>query len=237
MSIPEGLQYQKNYEINSFLVDPSGKLRIKGLFDLLQEIAWRHADSQDFGRNLAASNQMWVLSRMEVKVIEMPSWGQEVRLATGGRGVDRIFAFREFLMQDISGKVLVRGMSSWLLLDTESKRMLKPESVLPQELFDTSMKPEWQPEKLLVKGRLKATETVIVRASDLDLYNHVNNASYVRWVEDLIEGETADISSLTLNYISECHKGDQVKLELYESETCFFVLGKVGDRNCFSARV
>lgn len=237
MSIPEGLQYQKNYEINSFLVDPSGKLRIKGLFDLLQEIAWRHADSQDFGRNLAASNQMWVLSRMEVKVIEMPSWGQEVRLATGGRGVDRIFAFREFLMQDISGKVLVRGMSSWLLLDIESKRMLKPDSVLPQELFDTSMKPDWQPEKLLVKGRLKATETVIVSASDLDLYNHVNNASYVRWVEDLIEEETADISSLTLNYISECHKGDQVKLELYESETCFFVLGKVGDRNCFSARV
>jgi hypothetical protein len=64
MKYPESFQFQKNFEINSFFVNPKGSLRIKGLADLFQEIAWKHADSQDFGRNLSKANQMWVLARL-----------------------------------------------------------------------------------------------------------------------------------------------------------------------------
>ncbi|HAH37333.1 MAG TPA: acyl-ACP thioesterase, partial [Algoriphagus sp.] len=61
MSYPENFQFRKIFEINSFMVSPNGTLRVKSLAVLLQEIAWKHADSEDFGRNLMESQQMWAL--------------------------------------------------------------------------------------------------------------------------------------------------------------------------------
>jgi acyl-ACP thioesterase len=237
MKYPESFQFQKNFEINSFFVNPKGSLRIKGLADLFQEIAWKHADSQDFGRNLSKANQMWVLARLELKLFQMPKWGQKVELFTGGRGVDKIFAFREFLMRDLDGNVLVRGMSSWLLLDSNSKKMLRPEMVLPVELFDPALKPEWQPGKIIKKGELIKEETIKVKASDLDLYDHVNNTSYVRWVEDLIYGMVPHVKQFSINYLSECLLGDEVTLQLFKDENAFFVMGSVEGKASFSVEV
>ncbi|WP_332910296.1 acyl-[acyl-carrier-protein] thioesterase [Algoriphagus boritolerans] len=140
MIIPENLQFQLPYEVGSFQVQPDGKISLTSLADLLQEIAWKHADSADFGRNLQESNQMWVLARLEINLLEFPKWGQQIQLFTGGRGADKLFAFREFLILDHNDEVLARAMSSWLLLNSESKRILKPESVLPSELFDPTKK-------------------------------------------------------------------------------------------------
>jgi medium-chain acyl-[acyl-carrier-protein] hydrolase len=75
--IPENLQYQLAYEVGSFQVHPDAKISLTSLADLLQEVAWRHADSADFGRNLLDTSQMWILSRLEIKVEKFPKWGEK----------------------------------------------------------------------------------------------------------------------------------------------------------------
>ncbi|SEF43247.1 acyl-[acyl-carrier-protein] thioesterase [Algoriphagus boritolerans] len=237
MIIPENLQFQLPYEVGSFQVQPDGKISLTSLADLLQEIAWKHADSADFGRNLQESNQMWVLARLEINLLEFPKWGQQIQLFTGGRGADKLFAFREFLILDHNDEVLARAMSSWLLLNSESKRILKPESVLPSELFDPTKKPDWQPGKISISGDLIATETVQARFSDLDLNYHVNNTSYIRWVENLLFDQGVRPDSLAINYLSECVAGDRISIRLYRSESWFSVEGKVGDKLVFTAKV
>jgi medium-chain acyl-[acyl-carrier-protein] hydrolase len=94
MSLPEDFQFSKEFEIGSFQVNPDGRLRLASLADLLQEIAWRHADSADFGRNLVESRLMWALSRMDIRVERFPKWGETVSIFTGGKGADKLFAFR-----------------------------------------------------------------------------------------------------------------------------------------------
>ena len=169
MTLPEDFQFEKSFEVGSYQVHPSGKIRLFSLADLLQEIAWHHADSADFGRILLENRQMWVLSRLEIKVEDFPKWGDQVQLFTGGRGAEKLFAFREFMVRDNQGRVLARAMSSWLLVHTGSKRILRPESVLPPALFDPSKAPAWQPEKLSAQGELIGEEEIKVRFSDLDL--------------------------------------------------------------------
>jgi len=237
MSLPEGLQFTKEFEVGSFQVHPNGKIRLFSFADLLQEIAWRHADSGDFGRNLLETKQMWVLSRLEIWVIEFPSWGDQLRVFTGGRGAEKLFAFREFLVWDQNSKVVARAMSSWLLLNSETKRIQKPDLVLPPELFDPSKAPEWQPEKLAVIGEVLAQDQLVVRYSDLDLYQHVNNTSYIRWVEDFLAERAIFPKRISINYLSECLSGDKVDLILYKSENQFFVEGKVAAKFVFLAKV
>lgn len=237
MLVPENLQFQLDFEVGSFQVHPDGKISLTSMADILQEIAWRHADSADFGRNLLDVQQMWALARLEIKVIQFPKWGESIRIFTGGRGVDKLFAFREFLVWDQNEQVLARGMSSWLLLNSETKRIQRPEHILPPSLFDPNMKPSWQPGKIAVTGNLIASEEVKVRLSDLDLYHHVNNTSYIRWVENMLFDQGICPENISINYIAECIQGDQVGLGLFKTENGFVVEGRVGEKVVFIAEI
>ncbi|WP_111672287.1 acyl-[acyl-carrier-protein] thioesterase [Algoriphagus litoralis] len=237
MNFPEGLQFRLDSEVSSFLVNPDGYCSLTAIADLLQEIAWKHADSAHFGQNLRDSNQIWILSRLEIKVDQFPKWGDRIQLFTGGRGADKLFAFREFLVRDQQDQVLVRGMSSWLLVNSESKRILKPESVLPSELFDPAEKPSWQPVKIIASGVEMASETLRVRFSDLDLNYHVNNTSYIRWVENLLFDQGIKPTTLAINYLAECLVDDLVVITLFKNESGFVVEGKVGKKLVFTSKV
>ncbi|GKC85324.1 oleoyl-acyl carrier protein thioesterase, chloroplastic-like protein, partial [Tanacetum coccineum] len=51
------------------------------------------------------------------------------------------------------------------------------------------------------------------RRSDLDLNNHVNNVTYVRWVLESIPQEiidTHELQAITLDFKHECKQGDIV---------------------------
>lgn len=237
MTLPESFQYTKAFEVGSYQVKPEGSIRLSSLADLFQEIAWAHADSAEFGRNLSEIQLMWALARLEFRIFEFPKWGDSIHLFTGSKGADKLFAFREFMVWSQDEHVLVRGMSSWLLLDSLSKRIRKPESVLPPALFDPAVKPEWQPQKLIPKGELIATEEVTVRFSDLDLNYHVNNTSYIRWIENLLADLKILPQQLSINYLAESFGGDLVRLSVFRHVDRHFVEGKVGDKAVFVAQV
>ncbi len=231
----ESYQFSKEFEVGSFQVHPNGKLRLDSLADFFQEIAWRHADSDDFGRNLMKENLIWVLSKFDIKATSLPSWGAPIQVYTAGRGVDKLIAFREFLITDLKGNALASAMSSWVLLNTETKKLERPAQVLPAALFDPNLKPDWQPERIRISGELSFEDELTVRYSDLDLNNHVNNTSYIRWVEDFLKSNQIDAKNVLINYLAECKLGDKVKLSLWENESNFQIQGKVEDRAVFLA--
>lgn len=237
MMLPEEFQFQKEFEVGSYQVHPSGHISLCSLADLFQEIAWKHADSEDFGRTLLESQQMWVLSRFEIQVSQFPSWGDKVRLFTGGRGAVRAFAFREFMVWNEREEVVARAMSSWLLVHTETKRILKPELVLPSLLFDPNNAPSWQPEKLQAVGLPLDARELVVQYSDLDVYHHVNNTSYIRWVENFLAEKGDFPFNISINYLAECKEGETVSLTLSGEGYERYVEGKVGPKSVFLAKI
>ncbi len=237
MSLPENFQFEKTFEVSAFQVHPNGNLSLCSLADLLQEVAWRHADSQGFGRNLLEQQLMWALSRIEIKVNQFPHWGDSLRIFTGGRGQAGAFAFREFMVWNEKKEVVARAMSSWLLVHTEKKRILKPESVLPSSLFNPQAAPSWQPSKLEASGPELARKLIQVQHSDLDLYNHVNHTSYIRWVENIAADRGLFPSSISINYLAECKASEQILLTLLGEDFSPFIQGKVDGKLVFEAQL
>jgi len=119
----------------------------------------------------------------------------------------------------------------------EKKRILKPESVLPPFLFDPSVAPIWQPAKLEASGSLQANKFIQVQYSDLDLYNHVNHTSYIRWIENIAADSKLFPSQIAINYLAECKAGDQVELLLLGSDSSSFIQGKVEGKLVFEAQI
>lgn len=180
---------------------------------------------------------MWALSRIEIKVNQFPRWGDRLRLFTGGRGQAGAFAFREFMVWNEQEEVIARAMSSWLLVHIEKKRILKPDSVLPSALFNPLDSPSWQPIKLEPSGPLQDSSLIQVQHSDLDLYNHVNNTSYIRWVENRVAVQGIFPSQLAINYLAECKGGDEVSLTVLGDNSSPFLQGRVQGKLVFEAQI
>ena len=237
MSLPENFQFEKVFEVGAYQVHPHGDMRLSCLADLFQEIAWKHADSEGFGRSLLEQQLMWVLSRIEIKVNQFPRWGDRLRLFTGGRGQAGAFAFREFMVWNEQEEVVARAMSSWLLVHIEKKRILKPDSVLPSALFNPQEAPSWQPIKLEPSGTLQDSSLIQVQHSDLDLYNHVNHTSYIRWIENIVADCGLFPSILSVNYLSECKASDEVSIILLGADSSPYIQGRVEGKLVFEAQV
>lgn len=237
MSLPKDFHFSKTFEVASFQVNPQGKISLTSLANLFQEIAWAHADSAKFGRNLSQMSMMWALARLEIRLLKFPTWGETIRIFTGSVGADKLFAFRNFMVWDAQEQVLVEGMSSWLLLNSQTKRICQPSAVLPSALFDPSIKPNRQPPKLVAGGDLIGSEIVKVRYADLDLNYHVNNTSYIRWVENLLADQGIYPTEISINFQAECFKGDLVDLLLFQKSSSKFVEGRVGEKLVFTAMV
>lgn len=233
---PSSFQYEKKFEVLSFQIDPQGHLRWSALGDLMQEIAWKHADSKDFGQNLFDQGYHWVLSRISIQVRQFPSWGEVVTVKTAGRGINKLFALREFLVEDLAGNILATAMSAWLLLDSNSKRPQRPNEILPAELFPPQVK--LLPEKLTPPKSMEKGQTFVVRPSDLDMNNHVNNVSYIRWVEDFCAASGIQFSGLEINYLAEALLNETVAIYMAEEEDNRIVLiGSINDKTVFIARI
>jgi len=231
-------QYEKQFEVLSFQIDPNGLLRWGALGDLMQEIAWKHADSKDFGQNLFNQGFHWVLSRMSIQVRKLPSWGDVITVKTAGRGINKLFALREFLVEDASGIPLATAMSAWLLLDSTSKRPKRPNDILPSELFPPQAEAELLPERLTVPTIRHKGPDFLVLPSDLDMNNHVNNVSYIRWVEDFCTGTNIQFTELEINYMAEARLNETVNIYVgKEADKRIILMGSIDEKPVFVARI
>lgn len=237
MPTNQAFQYSKDFEVLSFQVDPQGKLRWASLGDLLQEVAWKHADSRDFGQTLFDKGLVWILSRFHIEVKKMPRWGDKIKVETAGRGVSKLFALREFSVTDGAGDQLAWAMSAWLLLDTKSKRPQRPTAVLPSELFDPIADESLLPPKLEPGNSTTFSSSITVLPSDLDMNNHVNNVSYIRWIEDVATLKGLTLQSLKINYLAEALCGDSVDIFMSDEGGREVLQGRIGDKLVFLTEI
>jgi medium-chain acyl-[acyl-carrier-protein] hydrolase len=230
-------QYEKQFEVFSFQIDPQGRIRLSALADLMQEVAWKHADSRDFGKVLFEKGFVWVLSRFEIKIKRMPSWGDQIYIKTAGRGIDKLFALREFSVTDSAGNEIAEAMSSWLLIDIRTKRPQRPGNILPPELFVSIDDSGLMPDKIIIPQNPALIDTIRVRPFDLDMNNHVNNVSYIRWVEDVSLNIGFEIREILINYVAEAKLGENIEMYLGKNEDSIVLLGNNMGKQVFIASI
>ena len=209
--------WEETYRVRSFEVDFLNRLQLNVLFHWMQETATNQIEGQGVGVEvLRARNQAWVLSRLILEMDRYPDRGEEVRVKTWPRGIERLFAHRDFQLSKAEGEVLGRATSYWLLLDLTTRRPKRLEAVF--KYMPTA------PDRQAVKRKpgklpgLKNSEKVfevLAAYSHMDINNHVNNARYLEWVLDAFPAalhEHYQPSRLQINFQAETKIGDRISL-------------------------
>lgn len=208
-------------EIHSYDVDIARKVTMEGLLKYFQEAAWNHAEHLGLGySHLRRRSQVWMLSRMMVVVDSYPEWGQSVVACTWPRGSKSLLALRDFELLDSKGHRLVGATSGWLVFNLQSRRPQRVEPILGSiQTFPGRRAIGCEAEKLPAAQNPSVPTILKVKYSDLDLNDHVNNATYARWILDSYPVDfhrTHRVRSLTINFLSELDENDSVELGTQE---------------------
>jgi medium-chain acyl-[acyl-carrier-protein] hydrolase len=208
---------EEAFVVASYESDFLGTLSIHALFNHFQELAGQHATVLGVGfEKLRDSGIAWLLSRITLRIDALPKWGDSVTLYTWPKGVDRLFALRDFKLQNSKGETLVCATSCWLAVDLEKERPRRIETLAVDLSFPHAEHAIHEvPDKITAVQSLTPALEVQALPSDLDVNEHVNNANYARWITDCFDLErlrARRISGLQVNYLKQVLKGDHVSI-------------------------
>jgi acyl-ACP thioesterase len=209
--------WKETYSVGFTAVDESGSLTLAAAFDYFQEAAIRHAEHLGVGRApLAALGQGWVLSRVSALMRRRPRQTEQVTVRTWPRGWKKLFAIRDFDVQDGAGTPLAVARSCWLIVDLDKRRPLRPQAAMETLPLNEGLDalPDGGKGLDAPPGMEKAAERTAAY-SDIDFNGHMNNARYVQWIQDIAEPGTlarAETMRLDINYLSEVKAGETLEL-------------------------
>ena len=215
--------------------------------DLAQEAAGLHAVELGFGyEDLIKNNTAWILSRVNIKFVDTPLWRDDVTLTTWHKGANRLFFLRDFIMIDKDGKERVKATTSWLVLNLETRRLVRDPMLMEEGTVCTENVVENPADKVQMPKDVPAELVLehVVAYSDVDMNNHTNNAKYMQWAMDAVDYETAStkaVKEVTINFNHETKSGDVVSIyrACVEKEDGFhvYVEGKVEETSSFCVEI
>ena len=208
-------RWEDTFSVVSYEADFRRRLSLYALFNRFQDLAGIHAAYLQVGYDsLREMRLAWILSRIKVQIQSLPSWGSTVHLATWPKGIDRLFALRDFCLTNENHETLAAATSAWLLVDIDKGRPRKIET-LPADLqFPHAPHAIHEPlDKIQIPEGLLPVFEKPVWLSDIDTNSHVNNAQYAKWICDCFSQDqftTRRIASVQINYLEETLLDDTV---------------------------
>jgi acyl-ACP thioesterase len=204
-------------------IDKSDSMTLNSIFNFFQEAAISHAENLGVGREaMARANQVWLLSRMSVKVDRRPGCGETVTVRTWPRGAEKLFTRRDYDILDANGKAAVRASSSWIIIDINKRRPMRPQAIVDampgNEGLDAMPAAVGLEENLSLQ---KCREHPALY-TDVDFNGHVNNISYIRWIENAINPELLEQAKqmrLDINYLNEVLRNEIIGIWAAPIET------------------
>ena len=239
--------YTSNYTIPCYDTDASWRLKPTSFMNLAQEAAGNHAVLLGFGYDdLIKTNTAWILSRMHIKFLDTPKWKDQVTLTTWHKGLNRLFYLRDFIMTDAQGNARVKATTSWLVLNLETRRLVRDPELMEDGTVNSDNVIETPADKVQMPKDVESVLALehLVAYSDVDMNAHANNAMYMQWAMDAVEYELASsrpVKELTINFNHETKAGDLVKIyrAVVEKEDGIhvYVEGKVEDTSSFTVEL
>ena len=241
-------KYAENYTIACYEADANQALKPTAMLDWMQEIAGRDATRLEFGYDhLKSVNTAWVLSRTHVRFHQYPKWRDKVTLQTWHKGAFKVLYLRDFLLSDEAGVSLVSATTSWLIIDMNTRRMVRnPELASSPETCVFEHAIEEPADKIVfpadIEAKRAATHKVVW--SDIDTMAHVNNVKYVCWALDAVSRSILQghpLKEIIVNYDAEVLLGEEVELYRVMQPTneglIVYIQGRVEDKPKFCVKM
>lgn len=237
----ENRVYEDYYKVHHYEADRNGRAFIATFINYFEDLSLNHSNSLDMGIDyLLKNNIAWVVYKWDIKINKYAMLGEKLRIRTWAHSVRTFYAYRKFEVINSLGEIIATANSLWFMINTKRRRPCKIQEEIIEKFGLT--KEDNVPiefEKLREPTSVTDEKNFVVRYSDIDTNNHVNNVKYISWaLETVPEGIISNykLSGLKINYDKETSYGDNIKVlgETIEIDNGYIVytalLNSNGDR-------
>lgn len=214
MTASHPLVWQESLQIGWSNIDCCNRLRPGALLEFMQEAAGHDAARHGFGYpQIAPKGLAWMLVRLKLEMARWPAWKEAVFLETWSKGSESLYGLRDFRFLSGDGSVLGGATSAWLLINVQTRRPVRPDSVHGSPLPGL-------PEHEAIPGRpgklapVPEASVLVERQTaygDIDYHQHVNNARYLEMALDALPLgflRQHDLAALQVNFLAETLAGE-----------------------------
>lgn len=234
----EGACFKRTFSFRFGDCDERKKASIYSIMRLLSEIAGDDYEGRGLGHDvLQKRNQAFLVSRMSLSFSRIPNFSEKVVACTWERFVKGPFFYRDYEIIGEDGELIVAGSSLWLLVDPNSREILRPENLKigtrqnePRKSACSECSRIKMPDLLPIIGNRP------IFYSDIDGNGHVNNAVYGKIASDFLPEKCrcSDIKTFSINFNMEIRKNETLVVRGAETETGFVLQGISNDTQNFS---
>ena len=224
--------------------DVNNRLKISATMRYMQQASGDHMESLGLpAQKLLRENMVFMLSATCLKVNMMPVVSQEILVRTAPTAVKGARFVREFAIDSTAGERLISAVTLWLLIDPESRKILRPAS-FP---YDLPIEPSFAGDiNNIATPNPPVTEespkmSIDVRYSHLDCNNHVSNSNYADFICDMLpytQLVERGVDTFSIHFQNEAKLGQTLDIERAQiSDAEHYLRGKSQENACFEAFV
>ncbi len=233
--------YKLTHTVNYSEVDSFYKLRLDYIFSHFQDIADLH--SKEMGTDgealLQKSNVFWVLTKVKLKIAELPKFCDDLTIEAWPLKAKGIRYDRDFCLSS-GEKPFVMGSSEWCTLDHTTHKLRRVGSVACPQNMPFREERSGAGEFIRTKESVCDTDQHHTYRSsfvDIDTNKHTNNVSYLRMVLNCFspdEFETIKIDEFQINFLAQTFYGDKITLYKKKTDYGFYIEGHCNETTVFN---
>jgi acyl-CoA thioester hydrolase len=230
--------YQWEFVIRSYELNQNGIIDPAVYQNFLEETAIQASAANGFGLDWYDRNgYSWIIRRMQVRYTTPIRYGERLLARSWVSDFRRVRSNREYeLLRASNNERVLRARADWVFVDTETHQITR---ILPE--FEPAFDPDPGTAEDLglhldTPPVSNPRQFVIERPVyyyELDELRHVNNANYLRWIDDAFRRALDSVSiphtavrplGHDIEYKHEARFGDVIRIESHLhnlTETCW----------------
>lgn len=230
---------EKTFTVASFDVYPNSTLKPSALQRYMQQLAREDCDGMGFTYKVMREvNMVFVLTKLGIN-IEKPIYAyDEITVKTYQNRISGITWEREFEIYR-NGEEVIHATTQWVVVKFDTRQLVRPKD-FPCQINSLDKECNTIPlPRSIDCSDAKEVGNRVVRLSDLDENDHLNNCVYSDIAMDIIpyNRENDFVNEVKIIFRQEARINDILKLSLCEKEGTYNLsaYNETGEKPCFEA--
>lgn len=208
--------YTYNKKILFSDIDQGANMSLAGIMNAMQDCV--NINSESIGKGidyLLETKRTWFAISWYIEISRYPKMFEDVVVKTWPYEFSSSMGFRNVIIEDNNGQVIVAADSIWTLVDLDTGRPIRITEE-DSEGYDLEEKyPITNPgRKIKLPKEFELLDTVSVKKSDIDYNGHMSNGKYIQLADEYIPVESHP-GKIRVEYKRQSRLGEL--LEVYKA--------------------
>lgn len=197
-------------------IDQGARMSLAGIMNALQDCV--NINSESIGKGidyLLKTRRTWFAINWYIEINRYPKMFEDVLVKTWPYDFTSSMGYRNVIIEDDSGEVIVAADSIWTLVDLDTGRPIR---ITEEDSSGYDLEEKYPIEnpgrKIKLPKEFELLDTVTVKKSDIDYNGHMSNGKYIQLADEYIPVESHP-GKIRVEYKSQSRCGEA--LEVYKA--------------------